>query len=368
MRLFFASLIIVAYLFFSLVLPLRIKMRLKVLLALFLLACSGKYVVYSIWGGSFFNPDLPAAVNACCEILFNALIVLFPIALIKDALWVVCRFAGAHSPYASGARNAVFFAAALGVGAWGFFQAMKVPDVRRTEITVPGLPDRLDGFSVIQLSDLHIGPMLKKEWLEGVVERTNAAAPDLIVITGDFVDGTVSSRGASLRPLEHLKAKYGVLGIPGNHEYYYGVQEWLPSLRSLGIVMLENEHRVLPCGITVGGVTDTAARAFGLPLPDAAKAFDGAPEGIRLLLSHRPSSPGIPAADAALQLSGHTHGGHISFMRWLVARFNSGFVGGLYRLRNGGSLYVSSGTGLWNGFSCRIFVPSEIALLILRKG
>ena len=357
-----------AYIFFSLVLPLRIRLRWKALLALLLLFCGGKYAVYSYWGGSFFNPDLPFFVNASCEALYNGLIMLFAIAVLKDALWLVLRFTGARIPFASGARNALFFATALGVGAWGVVQAMKVPEVRRVEIAVPGLPEALDGYSILQLTDLHIGALLKKEWLEAVVDRANAAAPDAIAITGDFVDGTVASRGESLRPLARLRAREGVYGIPGNHEYYYGEPEWMEFLRGLGISMLENGHRALPSGLVIGGVTDSAARAFGLPMPNVAKAFEGAPEGIRILLSHRPASRGIPAKGVALQLSGHTHGGHITFMRPLVAHFNAGYVGGLYHPQSGGALYVSNGTGLWNGFACRILVPSEITLIILRRG
>lgn len=183
------------------------------------------------------------------------------------------------------------------------------------------------------------------------------------------MDGRVAVRGGDLRPLEELSAPLGVFGVPGNHEYYSGYEEWMLFLSGLGIDMLENSHRILAGGkLALGGVTDPAAARFGRETPDLRKTFDGAPPGaVKLLLAHQPK----PAAEAAksgvaLQVSGHTHGGMIVGIDRLVARFNAGFVAGSYRVGDL-RLYVSRGSGIWNGFPIRLGVPSEITLLRLKR-
>ncbi|MBR4422781.1 MAG: metallophosphoesterase [Mailhella sp.] len=367
-RLIYASLAIACYVFVSLVAPLRIRRIFKLLLGLLLLAAALKFQLYRFFGGSFFDPGLPAAFRLVCEALHCALVVLFFLALAKDIARLVLRRFGRGLPFSCGLRHAVFMLAALGTGAWSVFQAMRVPDVRRVEAAMPGLPAELDGFAIVQLSDLHIGPLLDRGWLEKVAEKTNALKPDLIVLTGDLADGFTSQRMDAVQPLRTLRARLGVYGVPGNHEYYYDARAWADAFAAMGVRMLENEHVTLPGGPVLGGVTDPAAQRFGLPGPDVRKAFEGAPPDMpKILLSHRPSGKGIPCAEAALQLSGHTHGGHLFFLRPVIARFNGGFAGGMYRTAQGGLLYVSRGTGLWNGFSCRLAVPSEITLIILRR-
>ena len=129
--------------------------------------------------------------------------------------------------------------------------------------------------------------------------------------------------------------------------------------------MLLNEHRNIPGGLVLGGIPDSTALNFSLPGPDIEKTFSGSSESLRILLSHRPSSQGIPASGISLQLSGHTHGGLLFFLSPLISMYNSGYVNGLYRLSTGGALYVSPGTGLWNGFSCRLGIPPEITHIVL---
>ncbi len=367
MRLFYASIIIACYLFISLILPLRISLPVKMLLGALLFAAGLKYPFYQHFGGSFFNPDLPWPVQPVCEAVYCAFILLFFLALIKDITGLALRCCKRRLPFSCGLRHSVFLLAALASGSWSVFQAIRVPDVREVRADIPGLPAVLDGFTLVQLSDLHIGPLLRRDWLERVVEKVNDLHPDAIVLTGDMVDGYTGQRKDALAPLGKLQAKFGVYGIPGNHEYYYNAPAWSEAFSSMGIRMLENAHAVLPDGLVLGGVTDSAAKSFGMPGPDVDRAFAGAPAGTRILLSHRPSYRCTPSPGIALQLSGHTHGGHLFFLRPLIAHFNGGFVSGMYRTSQGGLLYVSSGTGLWNGFSCRLAVPSEITLLTLHS-
>ena len=244
-----------------------------------------------------------------------------------------------------------------------------MPQVKEETVAVNRLPEEADGLTVAVLADLHVDGITREERIRKIVERTNALNPDIVVIAGDFVDGTVPVHGGDLRPLADLKARYGVFGVPGNHEYYSGYEEWMEFLPTLGIRMLLNEHA--PAGgeaVVLAGVTDPVAGIMGKEEPDISKALKDAPEkGVRILVSHQPRLAREAAAHGVdLQVSGHTHGGMIAGVDRLVACFNEGFVSGLYTVGNM-KLYVSNGAGIWNGFPIRIGVPSEIVLIRLRK-
>lgn len=371
MRLLLPSLIIVIYLFASLIRPLNIKWHGKIFLSGLLIAVGLKYIFYQVVGGSFFRPELPVFVLVAAEALYGSLIFLFVLALCKDLLALVltfgrCAGASLSLPGTPGHRATLLLVTALLCGSWGTYQAVRVPDVRSIEVKIEGLPKALDGFSIVQLSDIHIGPFFKSTWLSKVIRKTNALSPDMVVITGDLIDGLPHELREEVRPLAELSARYGVFGVAGNHEYYYDAPGWFPIFESYGVDILHNEHRVLPGGLILGGVNDRTAARFGQACPDVTATFADAPTGTRILLSHQPYLEGkLPVAGVALQLSGHTHGGSLFFLAPLIAHYNGGFVRGLYDTDDG-QLYVSPGTGLWSGFSCRFGEPSEITNLILR--
>lgn len=372
MRLLLPSVIMAVYVFLSLVLPLKAGLPAKALLGVAIMAAALKYVFYQVVGGGFFRPDLPAPVMLTVEALYAALLMLFVLALVKDAAALVlrlCRLFGVswRLPLTPGWRCCLLMLVALSCGAWGTWQAVRVPDVRTVNVTIPNLPAELEGFTLAQLSDLHIGPVQKKAWLAEVVRKTNALSPDAVVITGDMIDGLPSALRGELTPLADLRSKYGVFGVTGNHEYYYDARGWIKEFQKLGVVMLNNEHRVLPGGLVLGGVPDSTAERFGGRGQDVEAAFAGAPDGVRVLLCHKPNGNGIPAPGVALQLSGHTHGGLIFFLAPLIGAYNAGYVNGLYSTPQGGQIYVNPGTGLWNGFSCRLGVPSEITRIVLHR-
>ncbi|MBR5883064.1 MAG: metallophosphoesterase [Mailhella sp.] len=373
MKLLLPSFLIAVYLLFSLVLPLRAKLKSKAMLAVLLLAISLKYIFYQTVGGSFFRPALPVPVLLTAEALYASLVILFFLAAVKDCLALVlwlCRRMGAnwHMPFSAAVRGSGLVLLALSAGIWGTFQSVRVPEVRTVEVRLPNLPAELEGFSIAQLTDVHIGPLLKKEWLSEVVKKINDINADIAVITGDIIDGLPHELKDELLPLSQLRARHGVFGVNGNHEYYYDARGWLPVFRALGVDILNNEHRVLPGGLVLGGVTDRNAPRFGQSAPDVDDAFSGAPDGTRVLLSHQPQyRDSMPAEGIALQLSGHTHGGLLFFLKPLIAHYNKGFVHGLYETDGGGQLYVAPGTGLWSGFSCRLGVPSEITRIVLKR-
>ena len=373
MRLLLPSFVIAGYLLFSLIWPMNMRLRSKLFLGALLFTVSLKYIFYEVVGGSFFRPELPVPVLLAAEALYASMVVLFFLALIKDGVALLCwlfRRVGIkrHMPFSPEVRASLLVLLALLSGVWGSAQAVRVPEIRTVEVAIPELPAELEAFTLAQLTDIHIGPLLKKEWLSDVVKKTNDIKADVILLTGDYIDGLPSELAEELRPLADLRAKHGVFGVNGNHEYYYDAKGWQPVLRALGVDMLNNEHRVLPGGLVLGGVTDRNAPRFGQPAPDVNMAFAGAPNGPRILLSHQPKyGESIPANGVELQLSGHTHGGLLFFLKPLIAYYNKGFVSGLYRTEHGSLLYVSPGTGLWSGFSCRIGVPSEITRIVLKR-
>ena len=211
------------------------------------------------------------------------------------------------------------------------------------------------------------------------MERVSALRPKLILITGDFVDGTVERRERDVAPFADLRAEYGVWGCEGNHEHYGDYEAWMRKIEALGIRVLRNAHTVLdvknPEGksaqLCLAGLCDPMAARFGREMPNLEKTFAGAPasrEALRILMAHQPKFFPKYCAQAsfALQLSGHTHGGQIWGMDEAVAIINGGFVRGFYR-RSGALMYVHPGTGLWTGFPMRLGAASEIALIRLTR-
>lgn len=374
MILYVASAVIFIFVALNLFLKSSASIYLKAAGCLLIFLISLKYEIYQFCGGAFFAPQLPRIVLLALEALYGALIILFFLLLLWDIYlvgnWILGR-AGLPVPerLPAGYIKTGLVLIALGLGIWGTWQAVKVPEVRQVNVAIANLPSGLEGFGIVQLTDIHIGPILKKNWLEEVVQKANALEPDIIALTGDYVDGYVDEIAGELQPLENLRAKYGVFGVTGNHEYYWNMPQWQKVLQNLGIDMLDNRHRALNIGdetLVVAGIPDLAATRFGFAGPNLEVALQDAPDCVRLLLTHQPKHGESYASNVDLQLTGHTHGGLMFFLQPLIARFNSGFVSGLYALQ-GKNLYVSPGTGLWNGFSCRIGVPAEITHIILHR-
>lgn len=194
----------------------------------------------------------------------------------------------------------------------------------------------------------------------------------MILMTGDFIDGTVEARRGDVEPLAGLRARDGVFGVLGNHEYYFGWREWTARLEELGADILFDEHRIIRRGdaaLAVAGLPDGYSARYGGGVPDERRAIEGAPEGaFVIVMDHRPGNARANAAAGAdLQLSGHTHGGMVRGLARVIAKYNGGFVNGWYDV-DGMELFVSPGTGIWNGFLTRLGVPSELTVLTLRRG
>lgn len=387
------------YFIFRIVIPLRCGFFMRALFTLIFLLVLAKFQIFLCLFGTISSPEVPRTpllvwswAHAVCMIFVGTMILKDLSAILLRLLKLLfdkhfSRIAKIFSlPGLSNANKqhtekatsrlstlALFLFSCI-LAVWGEWEACRVPDIRRITIPIQALPEKLEGFRIVQLSDLHIGALMKRDWLNEVVERSNSLQPDMIVLTGDLADGKAEARSADIAPLSRLKAPNGVWGCVGNHEYYSDWSGWHDALPKLGIRMLENNHAVLNINneeIVIAGITDNAALRFSdlkLQTPDIEAAiFNVPPNALKILLAHRP----VHFTDAKrlgiqLQLSGHTHGGQILGLQTVVALFNKGLVEGHYT--DGKSeLYVSAGTGLWPGFPIRIGVPSEITEIILQR-
>ncbi len=251
----------------------------------------------------------------------------------------------------------------------GFWNARRTAQVVRVDVPITDLPVALHGFTVAQITDIHVGPTIKTRYLQAIVRRVNTLDADMVAITGDLVDGSVADLGAHVAPLSTLSSRHGSYFVTGNHEYYSGAHAWITELRRLGVQVLMNEHVVLQQGgasLVLAGVADFHADRFDKNhRSDPHAALAGAPldAGVRVLLAHQPRSA-FEAAKAGfdVQLSGHTHGGQ--FWPWnLFVPMQQPFTAGLRRLQDLW-VYTSRGTGYW-GPPKRFGAPSEITLLRL---
>lgn len=251
----------------------------------------------------------------------------------------------------------------------GYAQASQAPKIVEVEVPIEGLPAAADGFRIVQLSDVHIGPTLKRQFLEQCVATANGLDPDLIAVTGDLIDGWVDKLADDVAPLARLKARHGAYFVTGNHEYYWDGPAWCAEVSRLGLTVLNNEHRLIEhegARLLLAGVTDhSGGKMVRGHDSDPAGARAGAPDhDASVLLAHQPRS--IDAAAAAgydLQLSGHTHGGQY-FPFNLMVYLAQPYVAGLAK-HDDTWIYVSRGTGFW-GPPLRVGAPHEITLITLR--
>jgi hypothetical protein len=254
--------------------------------------------------------------------------------------------------------------------AYGVYQARRMPGIVRLTIPLKSLPEAFEGFRIVQITDIHAGLTVKRDWVETIAQKVAELSPDLIAFTGDLADGSVPYLRDDVAPLADLHAPHGKFFVTGNHEYYSGAEPWVEEVNRMGYRVLMNEHQVISrngSSIVLAGVTDYSGGDF-LPhhKSDPKRAIEGAPANtVRVLMAHQPRS--LYAAETSgydLILSGHTHGGQ--FFPWnLAASLGQPYIKGLHN-RNGKWVYVSKGTGYW-GPPVRLGARSEITVFELTK-
>ena len=273
---------------------------------------------------------------------------------------------------AAGAGIAVYGAMA------GTIQARSDPQIVRHQFTFPSLPAGLDGLRIVQLSDLHSGPLMAKGQMERWRRLAEEERPELLLITGDIVDSLPEEAEAFVAAFKGFKAPRGMFAILGNHDYFTDPRPIWQSLEAMGIQFLENRHAVLERNgalLALVGLQDGMARhghfrhiRYG-PGPSPELAIQGIPPTAwRLCLSHRPSDWNLARRTGShLTLSGHTHGGQVNLIPGISSAVIMGpYTAGLYS-KGDDHLYVSRGLGVV-GLPMRIGAPPEITVITLRRG
>ncbi len=247
---------------------------------------------------------------------------------------------------------------------YGVYGALRDPNIVRVDVPLKNLPADLDGFTIVQITDIHVSSTIKRPFVQAVVDTVNALKPDLVALTGDLVDGSVAQLGGDVAPLAELHAPYGSYFVTG-------VEPWIEKVSRLGFTVLLNEHRIIQRGegkLLLAGVTDYDGGRFGdKHVSDPHQAFENAPEShAKILLAHQPKSI-FEASKAGFDymISGHTHGGQYFPYHFLAALTQPYFSG--FHTHDGTHVYVSRGTGYW-GPQIRLGARSEITVHRLVRG
>ena len=243
----------------------------------------------------------------------------------------------------------------------------------RTElvtVTTDKLPPAVRSIRVVQISDVHVGMLFRESRLESVLQAVRAAHPDILVSTGDLVDGRLS-REDVISHLDRMAAMIaavpttgGKFAVTGNHEYYAGLDQALEFTRKAGFSLLRNQSVVLPAGITISGVDDSAGQGRGLAsvtAPESKLLRSLPPDQFQLLLKHRPLVAETGGSHFDLQLSGHVHKGQIFPFNMLV-RMKFPIPCGSTTAANGSTIHVSRGSGTW-GPPMRLLAPPEVTVI-----
>lgn len=351
--------------------PMPWTLSAKIAAALLLLFASQYHFFAKLSSGSVFSPEFARLAVILFNWAFGAILLIAVLQIIIDLGTLLTMLVRQQWLTIPVALRYGIGAAACVLAAIGVHQAVRVPPIKDIDIAVAHLPPQFEGYRILQLTDMHISRLFDERWTRSVVTESNSLGVDLIVVTGDLIDGSVANRTQAIAPLRDLRAPDGVYVIPGNHEYFFDNAAWMQHFVSLGMKPLANSHTLIQrdgAQITLAGVTDLTAPRTGFPAPDLKQALAGAPKDTPIiLLDHQPRNARFSASQGvAVQLSGHTHGGMIRPLDQIIAMANQGFVSGAYEV-DGMHLYVNNGTALWPGFALRLGRPSELTRITLRQ-
>lgn len=363
------TLIPALYVLFRFIRPFPAPLSAKIAIAGVMFMASEFHLITKLFTGNMFSPEIPKPLLLLTTGLFGMTVFMAVLLVLRDIFWILHRLV-------SGRRmkwHTAFWFILPVLAAMLTTQALKngtaVPEVKKIDVTLRSLPPRFEGYRIVQLTDLHASRLLPRSWIQDVVTRTRGLDADMIVVTGDMIDGWPEARFSDIEPLGQLRAEDGVFAVTGNHEYYFGAENWIQTFEKLGLQFLNNAGYRISRGrdsLYLSGVTDAVAPLYGLPGPDLSMALKSSRPGETvILLDHRPENADQAAeSGVSLQLSGHTHGGMIAGLDRLIASANNGFVSGFYEAGTL-KLYVSNGSGIWNGFPFRLGKPAEITLITL---
>lgn len=361
------------------IVPLRLSWRSKAIMCVIALLAVSKSYIYHIVGGNTYDPEIPYNLSFVFDIARTTMLFLMLLVLVRfvlNCLYRLVKLSWSVSllPTFSLFHAQLMLLVSFACACYGTSCAYGMPEIKPYEFTIERLDPRLDGMRLVVMSDIHVSSPTDVNLIYKMVHKVNSLEPDLILLPGDLMDGSVEQRRPITNLLFELKSKYGTFISSGNHEYYSGYQEWRDYFEKGGFISLDNkvvellDNQGKPL-MNLGGITDPRAARFNLPMPDpqgVIKALD--PQAPSIILSHRPQyAPDFAASKQVdLVVSGHTHGGLVVGLDRLVANANGGFVSGLYQLGDT-KLVVGNGTMLWMGMPLRLGVPSQILLITLRS-
>lgn len=376
---FLVTLVALAIVIAGLILPLRLSWRSKAIMVVIALIASSKCFLYYLVGGNAYEPNIPYNLAIAFDITRTTMVALACLVIVRLVVNLLSKIATLSFSYTLLPTYSLFHAqlmtlVAVLIGCYGTSCAYDMPEIKPYNLTLEKLDPRLDGMRIAVMSDVHINGTTDPYNIAALVKEINALEPDLIFLPGDLMDGTVAQRQPITDLLLDLKAKYGVFVTTGNHEYYFGYQDWRSYFEKGGFISLDNkvvelrDRQGLPL-LNLGGVTDPKATIANLSTPDVQGVIAALDPAVpALILSHRPQYAPEFAASGKVDvvISGHTHGGLMPILDRTIATANGGFVSGLYTLGKT-QLIVNNGVMVWATLPLRIGVPSQIVLLTLHS-
>jgi len=313
-----------------------------------------------------YNPDIPNWLYFLLSLPLGIVFLIFSTAVLYDIAYLILK----KTPISNNRRE--FFkkgldvasvVVALGISGRAMYEA-KFIELEKVDIKIKDLKE---SYSIVQLSDVHIGGLIDQKFIRDIVKRVNILNPDVVVITGDLVDIALDYAKPALSELKNLKTKYGTYFIVGNHEYLHGIDDIIAEVNAQGIKTLENENTYIGekgKGFNLAGVYDYAGYRMQHHEPDLDLALqDKQDDSPTVLLAHQPLFIEEVTQKIDLVLSGHTHGGQLYPFRVLVKMVQP-YIAGLYQHNDDTQIYVNKGTGFW-GPPMRLGASSEITYITI---
>jgi predicted MPP superfamily phosphohydrolase len=304
----------------------------------------------------------------------GAIFILFLLSLLADVVrlvvWVGGTAARTDVSRITQASTVTFLCVLLGAAAivcYGYFEALQIR-TEKIRMKTDKLPPGVTKLTIAQVSDIHLGLVVRKERLEAILAQVRAADPDIVVSTGDLVDGQINELSEVIEPLRALRPRLGKYAVTGNHEFYVGIGVTSDFLKKTGFRLLRGEGETVGGVLNIAGVDDIAGRPYGgyKEIPEKVMLSDLPRDRFTVLLKHRPLVDNDAVGLFDIQLSGHVHKGQI-FPFQLAVRPFFRYLGGLYDLSGGSVLYVNRGSGTW-GPPIRFLAPPEVTIIEIVQG
>lgn len=356
--------------------PIRSSLKTKLILSAILLIGTFKLYVFIFTGGNAMDPKLSRISTMFLSCLYFSSLMVLMLTLgrmVLNGLYKALRrnlskfIINPHS-----LRYAILSVVlSLVLGTVSVYNGFKAAAFCNYSVNIDSLSPLADGMRIIHLSDLHISAPTTEDEIKDIVKEVNSRNAEVIVITGDLVDGDVEDLKKKTDLLFKLKAKYGVYAVSGNHEFYSGYDSWIDYFNKGGIRFLENDSVTIHDNdyplLNICGITDATAHKYSDKKADIQSAIKNInADAPVIFLTHQPKVADELSAISDLTLAGHTHGGLFPVLKSLVAVANNGYVSGFYTIGKE-KMIVSNGTRIWAGIPLRLKTPSQIIEITLKR-